>query len=122
MFGHQRGSSIVSQCRYDLSRHWSSQSGSCFLAEMRRTTSSLRPRGTVSLSISVTKPHLYSWFASFSMVSVAVLMVNSLSCRERKAATSARNILTVTNSLIQHSERHQRLRVVEDRRRQAGSQ
>src|SRR5512138_1691231 len=50
-------------------------SGSRFLAEIRRTTSSLSPLGTVSVSTSVTKPYLYSWFANASMVSVDVLIV-----------------------------------------------
>src|SRR2546425_7434916 len=54
------GSFIVSQCRYALSRHSSSQSGSPFLVEIRRITSSLRPTGTVSDSMSVTKPARYS--------------------------------------------------------------
>ena len=36
--------------------------------------SSFSPGGNVSASMSVTKPYLYSWVASCSMVSVAVLM------------------------------------------------
>src|SRR5579862_1487310 len=41
---------------------------------MVRTMSSFRPRGMVSVSISVTKPYLYSLLARSSMVSVAVAM------------------------------------------------
>src|SRR5438094_3733903 len=58
-FAHA-GSFIVSQCRKALSRHSSSHSGSPFLAEMRRMTSSLRPGATDSDSMSVTKPARYS--------------------------------------------------------------
>jgi hypothetical protein len=54
----QVGSVIVSQWRYAFSRHSSMNSGSFFFAEIRRTTSSLRPRGIVSDSMSVTKPYL----------------------------------------------------------------
>lgn len=36
----------------------SSQSGSCFLAEMARTTSSSKPLGNTSDSIKVLKPYL----------------------------------------------------------------
>src|ERR1019366_7944437 len=50
-----------------------SHAGSFFLAEIRRTTSSLRPRGMASASMSVTKPHLYSWLANVSMVLVESL-------------------------------------------------
>src|SRR3989442_1945822 len=49
------------------------KSGSPFLAEMRRTTSSLRPLGTTSASISVTKPCRYG---RFSNVSSVVLMID----------------------------------------------
>ena len=59
----QAGSCIVSQLRYAFSRHSSSHSGSCFFAEISRTMSSLRPRGTSSCSMSVKKPYLYSRFA-----------------------------------------------------------
>jgi hypothetical protein len=41
-----------------LSRHSVIQSGSLFFAEMMRTTSSDRPGGSVSCSMSVTKPAL----------------------------------------------------------------
>src|SRR5258708_27372172 len=68
----QVGSFIVSQRRYAFRRHSSSHSGSFFFFEIRRTTSSLRPFGMVSLSTSVTKPYLYSRLASCSMVSVDV--------------------------------------------------
>ena len=52
------GSSIFCQARNALSRQSSSHSGSPFLAEIRRTTSSLSPFGTISCSTSVTKPYL----------------------------------------------------------------
>src|SRR5437763_15562379 len=77
-FGHQRGSSIVNQCLYALSRQSSMNFGSFFLADIVRTTSSLRPRGTVSASISVTKPYLYSRLASSSIVRVAVVISSNL--------------------------------------------
>src|SRR5450759_4310602 len=54
------GSVMVSQWRYAFSRHSSSHSGSPFLPEMRRTTSSERPAGMLSVSMSVTKPCWYS--------------------------------------------------------------
>src|SRR4029450_13235292 len=63
------------QTRKAFSRHSSSHSGSFFLAEIIRTMSSLRPRGTSSASMSVTNPYLYSRVASSSMVSVLVDMV-----------------------------------------------
>src|SRR5512142_189880 len=73
MFG-QVGSfcSRVSQCLNALSLHWSIHSGSCFFAEIIRTIPSFRPRGTVSASMSVTNPYLYSRFASDSIVFVSV--------------------------------------------------
>ena len=37
------------------------KSGSSFLEEISRTTSSLRPLAILSVSISVTKPYLYGW-------------------------------------------------------------
>jgi hypothetical protein len=52
-FGHQRGSSMVSQCRYAFRRHCSIQSGSSFLAEIWRIMSSLNPGGKDSVSMSV---------------------------------------------------------------------
>src|SRR5437879_7250568 len=51
--------------------------GSFFLAEIKRTISSLSPRGTVSASISVTNPYLYSWLTRSSVVYVAVFMVST---------------------------------------------
>src|SRR5438045_2195733 len=72
--GHQRGSSMVSQCLYALSRHCSMKSGSFFLAEICRMVPSFKPRGTVSVSTSVTKPYLYSRFASSWIVLVAVVI------------------------------------------------
>src|SRR3954469_3398253 len=68
MFGHFRGSSIVSQLRKAFNRNSSIQSGSAFLAEINRTVSSLRPRGIVSASMSVVQPYLYSRFESISVV------------------------------------------------------
>ena len=62
MFAHA-GSVIVNHVRYALSRHSSSHAGSFFFAEIRRTVSSLNPRGTVSCSTSVTNPYLYSRLA-----------------------------------------------------------
>src|SRR5947209_5467299 len=47
-------------------------SGSSFLAEIKRMTSSFRPRGSVSVSMSVMKPSLYSRLASSAIVLVAV--------------------------------------------------
>src|SRR6476619_6975243 len=60
------------QARNAFRRNSSSHSGSFFFAEIARTTSSLRPGGSVSDSMSVTKPYLYSRVASCSMVSVDV--------------------------------------------------
>jgi len=57
-----------------MSRHWSMNSGSCFLAEMTRTISSFSPGGIVSVSMSEVKPYLYSLLTNSWMVSVAVLM------------------------------------------------
>src|SRR5262249_61729278 len=57
-----------------LGRHSSSHSGSFFFCEISRTISSLSPFGIVSVSTSVTKPYLYSRFASCSIVSVDVDM------------------------------------------------
>src|SRR5438309_1532309 len=77
-FGHQRGSSIVCQCRNALSRQSSMNGGSSFLAEITRMTSSLSPLGTDSASMSVTKPHWYSRLASSSRVLLSVLMISHL--------------------------------------------
>ena len=49
-------------------------SGSFFLAEITRTTSSFSPGGSASASMSLTKPHLYSRVARASSVFVVVLM------------------------------------------------
>src|SRR5437867_11376744 len=73
MFAHA-GSRIVSHVRYALSRQSSSHTGSFFFAEIRRTISSLSPRGTVSCSMSVTNPYLYSRLARSWMTSVEVLI------------------------------------------------
>ena len=52
--------------------------GSFLRAEIIRTISSFKPRGTASASTSVTKPYLYSWLAIASMVFVEVLIVSPL--------------------------------------------
>src|SRR5262245_36373089 len=67
-------------------------SGSCFLAEISWTTSSLSPGGSVSASMSLTKPHLYSRLARASRVLVVVLMDSFFARlrRERRAASTAR--------------------------------
>src|SRR5712664_2950134 len=54
---------MVSQWRYAPRRHSSSQAGSVFFAEMKRTVSSLSPFGAFSDSISVSNPYLY-WSTS----------------------------------------------------------
>src|SRR3989442_15129264 len=107
----QVGSRIVSQVRYALSRHSSSHSGSSFFAEMRRTISSLRPRGSDSCSTSVTKPYRYSRLASSSIVCVDVLMVLSL-CTERNAAPAG----ALGVRVIQHEALAQQARVVVEHR------
>src|SRR5258708_39189668 len=53
------GSDILSELRWAFSRHSSIHSGSPFLAEISRITSSFKPAGTTSDSMSVTKPYLY---------------------------------------------------------------
>ncbi len=50
---------MVSHFRYALSRNSSIHSGSLFLAEIARTTSSSSPFGKVSLSMIVFQPALY---------------------------------------------------------------
>src|SRR2546428_8074992 len=73
--------------------------GSFFLAEIAWTTSSVRPGGSASASMSLTKPHLYSRVARASSVFAVVLMRLSCSSRgrrpaplggERRAAAAAR--------------------------------
>src|SRR5256712_3806430 len=64
----QCGSLIFSQLRYALSRHSSIHSGSPFLAEIRRITSSFKPAGTTSDSMSVTKPYLYGCWTCASIL------------------------------------------------------
>src|SRR5215469_7511276 len=59
--------------------------GSCFLAEMRRMTSSLSPGATVSDSMSVTKPWRYSPRNSVSTSLFSVDMFSSLLVRRRAA-------------------------------------
>src|SRR5688572_22520515 len=56
----QCGSVIDCQRRYALRRHSSMNGGSFFFAEIMRMMSSFSPRGTVSVSTSVTKPCWYS--------------------------------------------------------------
>src|SRR5437016_2116238 len=66
---------MVSQCRYAFSRHSNMNLGSFFLAEIRWMTSSFRPRGQVSASISVTNPCLYSRLASSAVALVYAVAV-----------------------------------------------
>ena len=64
--------------------------GSFFFAEIRRMTSSLRPGGTESDSMSVTKPHLYSRLASSSTVRSSLFIDSphhDAASRRRFAAT-----------------------------------
>src|SRR5438045_6298565 len=49
-------------------------SGSCFLAEIRRMVSSFKPLGTRSSSILLMNPHLYSRSARSRIVSTFVLI------------------------------------------------
>ena len=63
----------VTQCRKAFSRFSSIQSGSFFLAEIRRTTSSLRPLGATSDSMSMVNPHLYSASRSLEVVAPRVI-------------------------------------------------
>src|SRR5918997_3236578 len=66
MLGQLCGSAILSQPRKAFRRHSSSQSGSPFLADIKRMMSSFRPLGAESDSISVTNPYLYSLLTSVS--------------------------------------------------------
>src|SRR5215208_3581878 len=66
MLGQLCGSAILAQPRKAFKRHSSSHSGSPFLDEIRRMVSSVRPRGAISDSMSVTKPYLYSLLTSVS--------------------------------------------------------
>src|SRR5918997_108415 len=68
MLGQCFGSVIFCHWRKALRRNSSIHSGSPFFSEMRRTVSSVRPRGIMSDSMSVTKPYLYSLLAKSSMV------------------------------------------------------
>src|SRR5262249_14305207 len=63
---------IDSQWPYAFNRHSSIHCGSLFFSEIIRMIPSFRPRGTVSDSISVTNPYLYSRLASASIVSISV--------------------------------------------------
>ena len=76
------------QARNAFRRNSSSHSGSLFFAEIARTTSSLRPGGSVSDSMSVTKPYLYSRVASCSMVSVEVVISARSACRVQAQGAS----------------------------------
>src|ERR1043166_1734291 len=71
----QVGSFMVNQWRYARRRQLSMNSGSAFFPEMTRMISSLSPGGTVSVSMSETKPYLYSLLTNSSIVSVAVLIL-----------------------------------------------
>src|SRR5690606_7554097 len=66
----QSGRVMPCQRRKAFSRHSVMNSGSFFFDEIRRTTSSLRPGGIWSDSISVTKPCWYSLCTSASRVAV----------------------------------------------------
>src|SRR5256885_17244461 len=70
--------SSVIQWRKAFRRQSSMNSGSPFLAEIRRMVFSLRPLGTRSSSMSLMNPHLYSRSARSRIVSTFVLMVCSL--------------------------------------------
>src|SRR6185369_17483713 len=61
-----------------FNRHSSINRGSPFLVEINSITFSLRPAGTVSDSMSVMNPHLYSWFTIDSIVSGLVAMISSV--------------------------------------------
>src|SRR6266849_2484829 len=98
------GSFIVSQCRYDFRRHSRSHSGSPFLLEISRITSSLRPTGTVSDSMSVTKPARYSRAAMSLAVIESELMSGGSSAPKsiesvRKSQGSEAGTFTPTNRL-----------------------
>src|SRR2546430_11461388 len=68
----QWGSAILSQLRYALSRHSSIHAGSPFLAEISRITSSFKPAGTTSDSMSVTKPYLYGCWTCASILVIVL--------------------------------------------------
>src|SRR6476661_4049262 len=84
----QCGSVMVCQRRNALRRQSSSHCGSPFLFEMKRTVSSERPGGSVSVSISVLKPYWYSRLTSASMVELMPAPVPA-SCGHSVLATSA---------------------------------
>ena len=60
--------------------------GSLFFEEISRTTSSLRPAGMTSASMSVTNPHSYSRLTRASTVFAVVLIVTP---RKRRVACYA---------------------------------
>src|SRR5450432_1839305 len=86
IIGQACGSVIFSHWRYDFNRQSRSHCGSSFLWEMKRTISSLSPGGAESASMSVTKPHLYSRFASvsISVSAVGISIVQSALSRKRQ--------------------------------------
>src|SRR5882724_3634464 len=91
MFAHLGSAcdfSSLAQYRYAFSRHSSMNSGSCFFTEMTRMTSSFKPAGIESDSMSVTKPYLYSFFVRSSTVFVAVFIFPFL-CRRLNREGSA---------------------------------
>src|SRR5512143_1704645 len=68
-------------------------------------TSSFKPGGTVSASISLTKPYLYSRLAKSSILSVAVFIANpnsSLGSKRRAATTGALNVRILKNKTGLH--------------------
>src|SRR5688572_11458098 len=74
-FGSAWVFSNLAQCRYAFRRHCNMNSGSFFFAEITRTISSFKPGGTVSDSMSVMNPYLYSRPASSSSVSLALFII-----------------------------------------------
>ena len=77
----QRGGRIRRQRRRASKRHSVSQPGSSFFAEMARTTSSLKPGGKVSASMSVTNPAAYSRLTSASIWALAAGMGSGFGLR-----------------------------------------
>src|SRR5918992_5072739 len=76
----QCGSVIVCHRRYALRRHSSMNGGSFFFAEIMRMVSSFRPRGTVSVSMSVTKP---CWYSRVTRDSIDELMTTPEGLRRK---------------------------------------
>src|SRR6185503_21225594 len=96
---------MVSQWRYDFSRHSVRNSGSPFLLEISRMTSSLRPGGTVSCSMSVTNPWRYLRLTRSATWSESVAMFEVLGCCGGLAQIGAQGRQRFATSL-QVSETH----------------